>query len=464
MSLPAHAQEPFTILSDTNGTLVNAQNIYNPTEVAKAFYAIHPEDQYDFLLIATTFDIANKPNYQKVWQPDTHAGEHPYDARPGYGIPSQKLLGVLSMKSIMSLPADYKDVFFQLDWWRTTVHEFGHNWLVYLQHKHRELLPWLKENDGHWDPNVLVPSTIMSGNQQQYWSRNGTALRFVGTPTEGEADLIFDPLALYLMSFGCAEQAQGTEYWLTNGTKGQEARLEGTLNVRDLERILGPQTPNCRTSQKDFRVGLILLETPSHPSNSAHREAMQRLASWIPSWWHDSTQGTSRMDTGVSLPLCRATDYEEKTGSCENGKRGRIFIKKQPCLGGDDRKLYEVISCSAQTPPPPTKAAAAKPQTISIKEQSGWIVASGRDLDVFLRRLGTNKRVEDQKKWFPITKGLLKTRTPAPTATLYAVNNYVVYGIKVNKISPSQRLERVKKFITKFKRYPVSQKDWEQVI
>ncbi len=461
---PVYAQEAFTLLRDTEGTLVNAQNIYNPTEVAKTFYAIHPEDRYDFLLVATTFDIANKPNYQKVWQPDVSSGEHPYDARSGYGIPSQKLLGILSLKNIESFPTDYKNVFFQMDWWRTVVHEFGHNWLVYLQHKHRELLPWLKENDGHWDKNALLPSTIMGGNQQQYWSRTGTQLRFVGTPIEGEANLIFDPLALYLMSFGCAEQARGTEYWLTNGTDGREARLEGTLNVQELERVLGPQSPNCRSSQKDFRVGLILLETPTHPATTAHRETMQRLASWIPAWWHDSTQGMSRMDTGASLPLCRAADYEEKFGSCENGKRSHTFIKKQPCLGGDDRTLYEVQVCSSQTKTSQSKTLVVTPPTISLKEQSGWIVASGRDLDGFLRRLGTNKRVEDQRRWFAITTSLLKTRTPAPTATLYAVNNYIVYGIKVNTISPTQRLERVKKFITKFKRYPVNQKDWEQVI
>ncbi|MEI7497801.1 MAG: hypothetical protein WCK11_00775 [Candidatus Falkowbacteria bacterium] len=104
---------------------------------------------------------------------------------------------------------------------------------------------------------------------------------------------------------------------------------------------------------------------------------------------------------------------------------------------------------------------------IEVKRMSEQqvIIISGKKLGELLKLNNTVKNVAAQKSTMtkytePLVKGQKIT-----TEQKYAINNFIVYGTNsTKKLTQVKRYEAVKKFKTKNKRLPTSEKDWKAVL
>lgn len=102
-----------------------------------------------------------------------------------------------------------------------------------------------------------------------------------------------------------------------------------------------------------------------------------------------------------------------------------------------------------------------------IKEdgESLIVVKSGKDLNLILKHTNHKKNIASQVYAMKKYTDQLAKGSKITINQKYAINNFIVYGTKSNqKLTVAKRAEVVKSYKAKYKKLPMSEKDWEIVV
>ena len=394
------------IINNKPDYLVNGS--YNTTRIVADYYSQGNPDIYDFLMIASDFDVTSKPNYLPLRNHVKGSAIPDQEPPADWNINSKKIIGVISMQNIDGYISNEADPSYNIGWKRIVLHEFFHNWGVYLGLYSTSTYGNINDLGGHWGRNVLLPSILMGGNNLQYWQEDGAGnVIFKGTPISDKTNLKLDPIMMYLAGFVCKNDIQNSKYIVipTDSENSTKAKIEKYFSIDDVVKKEGERSPNCNNSQKNFRIGIIFLKSPEKELSVANINKIESLKKQLPVWWSEATDNRS------------ALSFDGK--------------------------------------------AVAKPKTES---ESEIIIKSGYDINTILQHTKLKKNLKKQTYYFKITESLTKGKKLTLNQK-YSINNFIVYGTKSSaKLSSEQRLKIVKKYLIIKKSLPKSIKEWDALL
>jgi hypothetical protein len=235
--------------------------------IAKEFFRTH-KDEYDFLVIFSTFDFempeaGAKAFYLGVRNDTLGIGRPIFDNSESFGS-KNKLQGTLDMGNVTALVTDPLEPKFgeSLD---VLDHEILHRWAASVKFKDSSgniSSALLGKDAGHWSFLLNSYGSVLYGNQ---WQDNGN-----GTFTSIGARKYYSPLDLYLMGFYDKSQVPPMlliENPAIDPTRLPEvgATIEGTpryVSIDDIIAAEGERLPGPAESQKTFKTAFILITTP----------------------------------------------------------------------------------------------------------------------------------------------------------------------------------------------------------
>lgn len=237
-------------------------------EIAKEFLRTH-QDQYDFLVILSSFDFAMpqagaKAFYLEVRNDVQGIGKQVFDNSLAFGS-DHKLQGTIDMGNIAGLgldPLDPEKFEQTLD---TLAHEQLHRWGAEIRFKNPDgtLNTALLGKDGtHWSYLLDTGGSILYGND---WRDNKD-----GTFTSVSAARYYSSLDLYLM--GMVDKTQVSAMTLIENAAVDPVKLPDlgvtitgtprTIVIDDIVAAEGERGPDAGSSQKTFKTGFIFITRP----------------------------------------------------------------------------------------------------------------------------------------------------------------------------------------------------------
>jgi RHS repeat-associated protein len=242
-----------------------ARNLDAPRQqIAAKFFATHP-DQYDFLVVFTTFefDTGNSTAFYSGIRNDTAGiGLPDFDVSSSYGSEG-RLQGYIDMAALTRYAfaptsPTYHDT---ID---TLAHELMHRWGVHVRFidaTGNDSTDLLGRDGAHWSYFVDSGASLLYGAD---W-----ALRPDGSFASVDVRHRFSPLDLYLAGFASEEEVAPFAL-IRDGSGGAPGDLPqlgatsiGHAEIVDMDQIieaLGPRSPSSVAAQKDFTAAMILVK------------------------------------------------------------------------------------------------------------------------------------------------------------------------------------------------------------
>jgi hypothetical protein len=318
----------FSYLEDNS--LESVSTTLDLQAITKKFYQTH-QDQYDVLIFATNFLVGKKigdiNNQAILVKNDVKGiGKIIFDNSAEYGSK-----GKLREVVLINNEIDYATPnFFNLS---LLIHEIGHIWVMFLGSP--ELA--INRDGAHWsnfvDAGIRIGNKIYPNvNNGGIWKDNGN-----GTFTElNMPDYVFDPntfsfrynsLDLYLMGFIPSSETTpvaliipdtskeniypdytGTKQWISvedlmgigsmqqNSPKKSGVSRPVSSHDGYFSEAYGKREPEYPNTQREFSVGLILVNKPGAKPTSQQVNTMNWVAESLPQAWNLATSGFSSIE------------------------------------------------------------------------------------------------------------------------------------------------------------------------
>lgn len=240
-------------------------------EIAKEFIRTHTDD-YDFLVIFSTFDYAMPETgarafYLEVKNDTQGIGKTIFDDSFAYGS-SGKLQGMIDMGNIANRFAGLTDPKFE-ETLLLLAHEQMHRWGAGVRFKDAGgsiSTALLGKDSSHWSFLLDSDASLLYGGE---WRDNKD-----GTFTSLEKEKYSSPLDLYLMGF--YDKAQVPPMLLIDNPAIASTRLpevgttiSGTARYVTIDDIIaaeGERVPSAATSQKTFKTAFLLITRTGTPT------------------------------------------------------------------------------------------------------------------------------------------------------------------------------------------------------
>lgn len=231
--------------------------------VARRFYQDHP-DQYDFLIVFTTFDFdwgSGNAYYHSIRNDVSGIGWPLMDYGADFGSTS-RLQGYIDMTRAQRLPLSPRDPRYS-DTRNILAHELMHRWSAKLRYRDAggeirgDLLGF---QDSHWSHFLDTDASLMHGAN---WEQRSDG-RFESTAVFHR----YGPLDLYAAGLAAASEVPPLKL-IRNGDGDPTnlpvlgARSGGSQETIGVDRIIaaeGPRIPDSAHAPKDFRAALIVLK------------------------------------------------------------------------------------------------------------------------------------------------------------------------------------------------------------
>ncbi|MCP4687108.1 MAG: hypothetical protein GY859_03600, partial [Desulfobacterales bacterium] len=278
--------------------------------IATEFYNSRP-DEYDFLVILTSFDF-NMPVYDTfradafylpVKNDVAGVGADLFDNSGLFGGDGT-LQGVVDMGNIHNMVTDPGKPGFE-SVMTTLAHEILHRWGAYVTFTDDpgNVSDRLLGLEGrHWSFLLSTEGSVHLGNR---WIENPD-----GTFTSSKGYLYYSPLDLYLM--GLIPPAEVPPMLLIDNPDIDPNRMteagitisgeKTTVTIDDIIAAEGERIPGADASRKDFKVGFILAVRPDAYTGDEVPAIRSIIQNWI--IWHSSlTHGKSRILVDAAPPL-----------------------------------------------------------------------------------------------------------------------------------------------------------------
>ncbi len=276
--------------------------------VAAAFYERFVDD-YDQLVMFTDFGRRAADNaiayHLTVKNRVRGIGKPVYDGSRFFGSRG-RLGGFINMGGA----SQYSDNVNQTGFWNLysaadiLAHELGHQWLVratFIDAQGRENTDLLGRGNAHWSYYFDSDLSFMEGNEIE---DNGNGLYTTQTKRA-----TYNPFDRYLMGLIPASEVPAKFYVDGNGTVGpnnQPAKsgetIAGTridVSIDQIIGALGERNPSVAESQKDFRIGFILLVKPGQQPKADSIQRVQRFADEIGGLFNKETRRAGSLDTAL---------------------------------------------------------------------------------------------------------------------------------------------------------------------
>ena len=275
--------------------------------VAAAFYQRFVDD-YDQLVMFTDFGVRANDGaiaYHITVKNEVRGiGKSVYNGSRFFSS-SGRLAGFVNMGG----EVQYDSNVTKPDFWKTysatdiLAHEIGHQWLVgvtYIDSRGRTNRDLLGRGNAHWNFYFDSDLSFMEGNE----IRDDGNGRF----TTLKKRATFNPLDRYLMGFIPANEVP--EKFFVEVTSGGpdesavpvqpgETFLGNRIDI-SMDQILdslGNRDPSVAQSQKNFRIGFIVLVKKGEQPSPATIDKVQRMAAEIERLFRKSTAGVGSLDT-----------------------------------------------------------------------------------------------------------------------------------------------------------------------
>ena len=238
--------------------------------IAREFFETH-KDEYDFLVIFTSFDFLmpekeSRAFYLPVKNDVQGIGAPILNISSGYGSEG-RLQGTIDMGNIAKSITDPLNPKFE-ETLSTLGHEMMHRWGAYAQFRDKGgaiSSALLGRNSGHWSFLLDSQGSVMYGNR---WQDNGNGT-FTSTMPQSEMKY-YSPLDLYLM--GMIDKSKVPPMLLINSPNIDSTQLPqsgititGTAQHVTIDQIIaamGPRVPDASASQKNFKSAFIFITSP----------------------------------------------------------------------------------------------------------------------------------------------------------------------------------------------------------
>lgn len=294
--------------------------------VARRFYQ-QRADAYDFIVVYTNFEFETgsaRAFYNLVRNDVRGLGKPLADNGSFFGSPG-RLKGYVDMAALSRwLPAsgtfEPGDESFASAL-HVLAHEVGHQWLAQPRYRDSSgaLSSDLLGRDGsHWSYLLDSDGSHMYGAD---WVPFG--------PGRYRAERVreaYSPLDLYLMGLLPPERTPEATLLRSPGVDPTALPLEGAEVVADAEQVAvadvvaaeGLRQPNSQASQKEFRLGFVLLVRPGSQPTTLELQAVERLREAFQGYFFTQTRGIGLADTTLAEtppgPPLPAPDLEAALG------------------------------------------------------------------------------------------------------------------------------------------------------
>ena len=276
--------------------------------VTRAFYEDHG-DLYDFVAVFTNFpfDAAGAVGFHNLVRNDVSGiGLPEINNGPLFGSPG-RLKGYVDMGPI----GQYRGPPFSTDpgapGFREAVdvlaHELGHQWLARVRYRDAggaASADLLGLDQSHWSYLLDSDASFFYGSD---WLPAGA-----GVYRASRVQQAYSSLDLYLM--GLLDPARVAPFTLLRNPAvspdqppEEGATVEAvpeTIGVAQVISAEGPRQPDHRASQKDFRIGFIVLAAPGVEPSSEDLEAIDHLRDAFEARFFALTRGVAFADTTLA--------------------------------------------------------------------------------------------------------------------------------------------------------------------
>lgn len=255
-------------------------NVEPRTVIAKEFYRTHP-DNFDFIVVFSNFEFETGDALAFHLGVQNHVkglGLAEFDNTARFGS-AGKLKGYIDMAALSRYVTNPYDPGFDRVL-QTFSHEFLHQWGSHVRLKGAggSLSNDLLGRDGsHWSFLLDSGASLHYGSQ---WRDNGD-----GTFTAMANRQFFSPLDLYLM--GLYQASEVPPFYLIDNTAIDKTRtpqndvtISGTrrnLSIQDVIAAEGARIPDAASSQKEFRIGFVLLTRDGDSTSDAQIAAINNI-------------------------------------------------------------------------------------------------------------------------------------------------------------------------------------------
>lgn len=237
--------------------------------VAREFYR-HHADKYDFIVVFSKFEFNSgdaKAFYIGVRNDTLGLGMAPYDNSAYFGS-NAKLQGYIDMAALGRYQLNPNDSRFE-ETMRVLSHELLHRWAAsvrFMDGNGQPSTALLGRDGAHWSFLLDTGGSVEYGNR---WVDNGN-----GSFTSQPDRQFFSPLDLYLMGM-LRRQEVPPFFYIHNpdesATRLPEAGVTITGQRRNvtIDQVIaaeGARQPDADASQKQFRIGFVLLTEPGSPA------------------------------------------------------------------------------------------------------------------------------------------------------------------------------------------------------
>ena len=218
-----------------------------------------------------------------------------------------RLGGFINMGHISKYPSNLnKDMFIDRLYSAIDIlaHEIGHQWLVgarFVDENGQQSEDLLGRAGVHWSYYFNSEQSFVEGNAIQD-NGGGSFTTFKKQPTYNDLDL-------YMM--GLLPTSKVSDFWYVHPTSSKDtdtaapeagATFQGTrvdLNIQQVRDALGNRRPSEKDSQKEFRIGFVLLSKDGKRASAASVNKANEFATEIEELFRRETRRLGRIDTGL---------------------------------------------------------------------------------------------------------------------------------------------------------------------
>ena len=304
--------------------------------LTQKFYLTH-QDAYDVLVVFHDYEIPVDTGAFAFFRgirnftqgigpaPLGFLDQNVFDFGDLFGSPI-RLQGLIYMGELEKYPADPYERIDRGEGVGTNTtlsilaHEFGHRWLanaLFVDPDEGFLsAELLGRQFAHWNWFFNSEGSFLEGNRIIDHGSEASPFRFETV----EAAARFSPLDLYLMGLEPPESVPPSffvrrpDIFSPAFSAGRQP-LAGVffdgerqdVMIQDVLRAMGRRTPDHTISQKDFRIGFILLVEEGSPPSAENIAKMERIRAEFEAYFAEQSGGRARVETELVSQLLLST-------------------------------------------------------------------------------------------------------------------------------------------------------------